>query len=95
MYAWLLGNNEYKSKQVTPELLFVRDSASMDFVSGIYLNQGTKSRFNDISAISNEFEERLKDVFKNFFDPSVPYTQTTVAERCKFCAYSGICNKND
>jgi ATP-dependent helicase/DNAse subunit B len=37
------------------------------------------------------FEERLKKLLENIFDPAVPFTKTSDTERCKYCAYKSIC----
>jgi hypothetical protein len=38
-----------------------------------------------------EFEEKLRTLLNEIFDPAVPFDQTTVLEYCKFCPYKGIC----
>ncbi|MCB0722854.1 MAG: PD-(D/E)XK nuclease family protein [Ignavibacteriae bacterium] len=40
------------------------------------------------------FEERLERLFAEIFDRDTPFRQTTEEERCKYCDYKTICNRN-
>jgi ATP-dependent helicase/nuclease subunit B len=43
--------------------------------------------------ILHEFEHQLKDLLKEIYDPSLPFTQTASLEYCDYCSYKSICNR--
>ncbi|MGQ0828034.1 MAG: PD-(D/E)XK nuclease family protein [Bacteroidota bacterium] len=45
------------------------------------------------TAVLNEFEDQLKNLLKDIFDPSLPFTQTTESTDCEYCAFKGVCNR--
>jgi CRISPR/Cas system-associated exonuclease Cas4 (RecB family) len=47
----------------------------------------------DFSTFAGEFMEHLTRLLEEIFDPSVPFEQTSVTERCKYCDFRGICNR--
>lgn len=50
-----------------------------------------KQPVNDVAGMFPEFEERLKKLFEELYDPAQPFDQTANLDACKLCAYSAIC----
>ena len=47
----------------------------------------------DFSTISGRFKEMLSGVVSEIFAPDVPFTMTTVKERCSYCPYRRLCQR--
>jgi RecB family exonuclease len=45
------------------------------------------------TSILNEFEEQVKQILADIFDPSIPFIQTTELDNCTYCLFKGICNR--
>jgi hypothetical protein len=41
----------------------------------------------------HKFEEQLKQLLKEIYDPKQPFKQTTSVEYCEWCSYKSICNR--
>ena len=39
------------------------------------------------------FEERLRELLAELFDPAKPFTQSDDLQRCEICAYKAVCNR--
>lgn len=50
-----------------------------------------KQHVNDVTDMFPEFENRLKELFEELYNPDQPFDQTTNIESCRYCAYSHIC----
>lgn len=51
----------------------------------------SKARVNDVTDLLPEFEEHLRILLNEIFDPETPFDQTQQVETCKHCAYRNIC----
>lgn len=85
-------------------LMYQRMNPAIDenIVSGIItfreLSRGLKNvKVNNSSELNatvlNEFEQQLKVVLSDIFNPEIPFSQTTEIENCKYCSFKGICNR--
>ena len=45
------------------------------------------------TSVLNEFEIQLKQILTDIFNPEIVFEQTSEIERCKYCAFKGICNR--
>jgi hypothetical protein len=94
LYSYLLSQNEYAGTTVVPQLLFIRESHQQDFEAGVfYKNQKQIEKVPSIQTYVNEFQLGLNQLLDEFFDPTIPYTQTENLEKCQYCPYVGICNR--
>ena len=41
------------------------------------------------------FEEILRGIFAEMFDPQVPFAQTVEEKNCRYCPYQGICSREE
>jgi len=62
------------------------------------LSEGLKTvKVNQVDvldvAMLKEFEEQVKQIISDIFDPSLPFEQTTKIENCTYCLFKGVCNR--
>jgi CRISPR/Cas system-associated exonuclease Cas4 (RecB family) len=50
-----------------------------------------KSAVNDVTFLLPEFEENLRTLLEEIFNPEAKFDQTEIIETCRFCAYQNIC----
>jgi hypothetical protein len=77
--------NQYK---VVPGLINRMNLFEEDFSFGLKLGKET---ITDASQYLPEFENSLKTVFEELFNPDVPFDQTKDLLNCKLCPYGQIC----
>jgi hypothetical protein len=41
-----------------------------------------------------KFGSILKSILSEIFNPEIPFSQTDIADNCKYCAFASICNRN-
>jgi len=84
LYAYIV-QKDMPDKRISSGLVTLRDMSK-----GIwYLNDG--QAFS--SEIFSEFETGLRKLLLEIFDPGIAFTQTEDEDRCKYCPYIGICNR--
>jgi CRISPR/Cas system-associated exonuclease Cas4 (RecB family) len=89
LYALLYRVNTRKSyKKIVPGLMNRINLFDKNFKFGLKVG---KEFMEDVEPLLPEFDERLKALLDELYDPTVPFDQTTDVELCRFCAYQGIC----
>ena len=85
--------NQHKYTDVQPKLWYVR-STDGDYLPNI-INKKAKGEASasNYSEYAVDFEQRIKALLQEMFDPSVPFAQTEHEQNCAKCPYSSICNK--
>ena len=87
-YAWLY-------QKMNPEI-------SDNMVSGIITFRELSAGLKTVKIEGNEFltmpvlaifEEQLKIILSDIFNPEKEFKQTDEIENCKYCAFKGICNR--
>ncbi len=64
--------------------------------SGSDTGKGKKAKVRTVEQYgdySEEFEDRLREVMSEMFDPSVPFTQCEASLPCQWCDFSTICQR--
>lgn len=88
MYAWMYQkmNPHIKDNLVSGIITFRELSAGLKTV---------KINNNDIisETVLDSFEEQLKGILSEMFNPDIELTQTTVLSNCEYCSFKGICNR--
>lgn len=94
MYAWMYGL-ETGEKTLHPSIYYTRTLFFDTFDSGVYIRTGRGKRelVSDFSVYRNDFEDALKSCLQEIFDPSVPFSQTTLESSCVYCQFKGLCGK--
>jgi CRISPR/Cas system-associated exonuclease Cas4 (RecB family) len=90
LYAMLYrqSTNGNENLRITPGLINRMNLFDEEFSFGLKLGRDT---INDIDPLLPEFEQGLRQVFEELFDPTKPFDQTTEVENCQFCPYGQIC----
>ena len=88
MYAWMYQkmNPAIKDNMVSGIITFRELSAGLKTV---------KINNNDLLNVSvlNEFEEQLKLLLSEIFNPEIEFKQTDNLNNCEYCTFKGICNR--
>jgi CRISPR/Cas system-associated exonuclease Cas4 (RecB family) len=75
-------------------LFNIRDLFANNFSPLLQKRNGrNREDIADARAYLKEFEEGLKTVLEELFDPKVPFSQTDDEKRCTYCTYLGMCNR--
>ena len=86
MYYAFLTAKEYQNVPLVSGLFILRE-----LTDGIwFLNQDMPFTQDQFS----EFNDRLKRLIGEIFDPAIPFSQTEDEQRCEYCAFAEICNRN-
>jgi CRISPR/Cas system-associated exonuclease Cas4 (RecB family) len=90
LYTLLYKKNvvRYTNVKLVPGLMNRINLFNEDFVFG--LQQGNQS-LQDATPLLPQFEEAVKELLTEIFDPSVPFDQTKEEEVCRFCQYKQVC----
>lgn len=90
-YAMLLKAE--KNKNLSPQLYITRKMAAAesknDFV--IHFNKSPLLELPD--ELLHDFEEKLIAIIAEIYNPAVAFTQTEIEEKCSFCDFKAICNR--
>jgi ATP-dependent helicase/DNAse subunit B len=91
-YALLYLNTTSQTidTRIQSGLFNIRDIFRSDFSP---LIQRNKTDVQDIKIYLDEFEDSLKALMAEVFDPNIPFDQTEDSSKCEYCPYTGICNR--
>ena len=90
LYALLYKNNSFRNSpdKVVPGLINRMNLFEDDFKFGFKMG---KEYLENAEILLPEFQNHLKLLLEEIFDPEIPFDQTTDVEFCKFCSYQHIC----
>ena len=86
LYSMIVSTQH--EKKVVPALFFVQQSSQEDYNPTLKLGKDT---INDIKSYQAEFEERLKEVVNEIFNPDIPFRPTETTSRCTNCPFKELC----
>lgn len=98
-YAWLFNtlHRTEKQKKIMPYLMHVKALFVDLATSSICIQQPNGSKeyisIKDIREHVEEFEEGMLRLLSEIFNPLVAFTQTEEREKCVYCPYIGICQR--
>lgn len=49
--------------------------------------------FQNFTEYKDEFETLLVTLLGEIYDPEIPFRQTTVTDRCKYCDFNTLCQR--
>lgn len=75
-------------RRVIPGLINRMNLFDDDFEFGLRVG---KSLVEDVRTMFPEFEQHLKALFEDLYNPDQPFDQTANTDYCKLCPYSRIC----
>ncbi|SDA82027.1 PD-(D/E)XK nuclease superfamily protein [Algoriphagus alkaliphilus] len=78
-----------------PAIFNLRELFSDDFNPYLQLKQAYKTgiELNDYRDYQEAYEEGLKGLLEEMYDPEVPFSQTDDVEKCKYCPYKEMCGR--
>lgn len=74
---------------VSPALLFIQHAMGKDYDPTIALDKET---INDVEPLRNEYEQCLKSVLEEIYNPNVSFVSTDDKGLCERCPYAQLCN---
>ncbi len=94
-YSYLFANTSKMSYQfIEPGLFNSRDLFRDEFQWQVMQkDREGDSLVGDFRRFQDEFEDVLKLLLEEIWDPSVPFDQVEDEKNCKFCAYKEICGR--
>ena len=84
---------KYSAHKLAPVLLFTR-SSSKPVKEDIYYSIGNNVIYDYKTQCGQEFEERLKGIISEIFNPDIPFEPTDDDEACKNCDFKSLCSRN-
>jgi hypothetical protein len=82
LYAYLT-NKKFNGASVKVGLITLREMSQ-----GVkYLDKGQAATTESL----NYFEEGLRNLLGNLFDPTIPFVQTDDFNQCKYCSFKDVC----
>jgi PD-(D/E)XK nuclease superfamily len=90
LYALLYKSNSFRKSdvKVVPGLINRMNLFDDDFKFGFKMG---KEFLENADPLLPEFQNHLKQLLEEIFDPAISFDQTSDIEFCKFCSYQHIC----
>ena len=93
-YAYIMSHQaKYSAHKLAPVLLFTR-SSSKPTKEDIYYNIGDNVIYDFKAQCGEEFEEKLKGIISEIFNPDIPFEPTDDIDACKNCDFKSLCSRN-
>ena len=93
-YAYIISfQPEFSKYRLAPTLLYTR-SSSKPTADDIYYSVGNNTIMDFSAQCGQEFEEKLKGIISDIFNPDIPFEPTDDKEACKRCDFSNLCGRN-
>lgn len=93
VYA-LLYLEDHPEESLMPGLYVVRDLFGVKYTPHFEIGESRKKEpllsFNEFS---DPFDQLLKGVLEEIYDPAVPFRQTEVTDHCSYCDFKAICDR--
>lgn len=86
LYSWVMTQEQ--QLPVSPTLFYVHLSNTDDYDPSVTYN---RQPVTDFGELSEEFEERLRALLAELYDPEIPFTQTTEPTHCMYCDHCLLC----
>jgi hypothetical protein len=91
---FLESPNGHASLPVQASLFNIRELFDVNFSPLIQKKNGRISEeIFDIRPYLDEFKAELNKLLSEIFSPEIPFSQTEDTNKCRYCPYSGICNR--
>lgn len=93
LYASILCGSQ--PLKVAPSLLYIHRAASDSYspVVEMGMPRQPKVPVNNFAFYEDEFNERLKKLLQEIYNPEIPFDQTEDRKRCEYCKFRGVCKR--
>ncbi|OIP82319.1 MAG: hypothetical protein AUK44_08020 [Porphyromonadaceae bacterium CG2_30_38_12] len=81
-----------QNQAIVPGIIYLREIFKDSYSTALY-NKLLKAHVDSYTNLEVEFVEHLKLCVEEIFDPSIPFFQSESIEPCKYCSFTGICNR--
>lgn len=92
LYALVYRNTLPEEKTVTPGLLFLRNIYREGFDTRL-VDVNTKSPLVNVVVLQQAFEENLRELLQELFNPDRPFSLSGNRKICDSCPYRSICGR--
>ena len=93
-YAYIMSMQpQFIKYRLAPTLLYTRTS-SKPAKEDIYYKIGTDVLTDFSAQCGQDFEERLKNIISEIFNPDITFEPTDDKEACKNCDFKNLCGRN-
>jgi hypothetical protein len=82
------ARSSHQNRRIVPGLINRMNVFDDEFEFGLKIG---RHAVTDVAGMFPPFEQKLKELFEELYDPAQPFDQTTNTEACRLCAYSQIC----
>ncbi len=97
LYTALMQEKERKegrTESVVPSLLHIHKAASESYSPVVEMGEPRKKQpVTNFSEYEEEFRERLHNLLREIFDPTVPFAQTDILSKCEYCDFKALCGR--
>jgi CRISPR/Cas system-associated exonuclease Cas4 (RecB family) len=91
LYGWIYWKEKaLPYQQLQPGLINRKEIFKSDYKYGLQMG---KEQLPDVSLLLPEFENHLRQLLTELFDPAQPFDQTKVLKNCEYCSYKEICRR--
>jgi ATP-dependent helicase/DNAse subunit B len=89
-FTWIDKVKKECARKIAPSLLYIHDQNSQreEFIVDV-----EKVPVTDISAIKEEYMQKLTEVLEEIFDIEKPFTPAKNVKTCEYCDFRKICGK--
>lgn len=91
-YSYLYWKKHGNEHIIEPGIFNSKELFKDDFTWRLR-QKGTKIELYDFRPLANEFEDFIKELLTEIFDPKIPFDQVEDEKVCEYCPYVGICGR--
>lgn len=94
LYAYLY-QTEHRANTIEPGVSFIR-GLFKKYDTKVYQKgekRADKFPVNDYTPYAEEFENELRRLLNELFDPEIPFVQTTDLQKCSYCPFATLCRR--
>lgn len=94
LYGYLY-KGQTELKRITPAIIYTKHIFSQDSSPLIVYkpDRNTKHVIDNYFDVEVDFLSGLTNCVEEIFDPKIPFQQTQIPNRCKYCDFKNICNR--
>jgi len=92
VYSYILCKNQPELTTIYPGIYALRGIFEDDFDPSLRSKE-TGNQPVEFISISDQFETYFRVLLEEIFNTTIPFSQTTNEEHCKYCSYKPICRK--
>jgi CRISPR/Cas system-associated exonuclease Cas4 (RecB family) len=91
LYAYFYQHSHPENRlPIKPGLFNIKEIYTPQFSPFLQLD---KEEISDYREVAGDFEEGLRELLGELFDPEVPFDQTEDKKKCVYCPYKEICGR--